>query len=449
MPGQNNETQVLETPEVISVYKPGDKTILTLKKGEIEAAEMGSNEPLTVGKRKPTTPVDDRTIISPKAWSKWGDNDDFPIRLLEKLDYLGVMKTALDLNADMHYGAGLVWVKEKYENGKMLFEVQNVPGWKKFLRDTNFLVKHGELIESLEYFFIGFPEVILNDNFKVAAVNILETPRCRFEKRDENGRINNIYYNVHKNVPIDKVVKIPIYDPAAPKKYKRFVLPISYRTFGKLYYPEPNYYATFRAGWADVAISVAKFMKNVYLNAMSLKYHLKIPLSSMKAKYKDWDLKNEDEQLQLILEFKEQIDANLTAAENAGKTVFSMFDDTMDNNQTVEIEPIKNYLDSTRELPSNIAANSEMLFSANTDPAQVGLNNPGGGDLHGSGGSDKRESRKLKQANLYRERNVTLQLLNLISFLNGWDPEVYPKYLDTDTSQTMDQNPTGKQNVLQ
>jgi hypothetical protein len=441
------QLHINNTPEAIEVFTDGDASVLTLTKGDIEAAERGGNEPLTTTKTKSNSPVDERTIINSAAWSPWGDNDDFPIRLLQKLDYLGVMKTALDLNADMHYGAGLVWVKDRYEDGKVIYDVQQLPGWRQWMRDSGYAVTHGELIDSLEIFYIAFPEVILGEDGKVASVRVLETPRCRFEKRDASGRINKIYYNVHPDVPKNKVTEIPIWDAREPKKYKRFVYPVMYRTFGKIYYPEPNYYATFRAGWADVAISVAKFMKNVYLNSMNLKYHLKIPLSSMKAKYKEWDEKSEAEQLKLLVDYKEMWDTKLADAENAGKSIFSLYDD-LNEGKTVEIEPIKNYLDSARELPTNLAANSEMLFSANTDPAQVGMNNPGGGDLNGSGGSDKRESRKLKQSNLYRERTVSLQLLNLISFLNGWDAEVYPKYMDTDTSQTMDQSPTGKQNVL-
>jgi hypothetical protein len=446
------EGQVVDTPEAIHLTSAKSTSVLTVTKGDIQPATPKAQEPnAPVAKpiRNSTKPAEEDTIYSPDEWSPWGDNDDFPVRLLETLDRLGVMKSALDVNGDMHYGAGPIWVRDEFtEEGKVVRKVVNPAGWRKFLRETGFEVTHGEVVDSLEIFYIAFPEVLLDDQGKVASIKLLDTPRCRFAKRNTNGDITHVAFNVHENVNESKVKWIPIYDPKNPRKFNRFVYPIMYRTLGKIYYPEPNYYATFRAGWADVAISVAKFMKNVYINAMSLKYHLKIPLSSLKAKYKDWDELKMEDQLTKIQEFKELMDTHLAEAENAGKSVYSVFDDSNDF-ETVQIEPIKSYLDSTKELPNNLAANSEMLFAAGTDPALVGLNNPGGGDLNGSGGSDKRESRKSKQGNLKRERAVSLQLLNLIAYLNGYDEDIYPTYLDTDTSQTMDENPTGKKTVVQ
>lgn len=435
--------------QVFSARTPHN-SLIAFKTGDVSVAELtglkynastGINQGFTPPKTTPLKPEDEITFYN--DWAPWGDSDDFPQRLIQKLDYLGVVKSAIDVNAAMHYGSGLCWFTDEYtEDGKIVRKPVKVPGWKEWCRNTNYDLVHGEMIESLETFYNAFP-VISMDGDKVGSVYLLDTPRCRLAKRNEQGRIEKLFYNVDPGVSTAKIKTLPIFDPRYPKKYAQFVYPIQYRTFGKLYYGEPNYYATFRAGWADVSIQVAKFMKSVYTNMMTLKYHLKIPLSTMRAKYSEWDVKEEAEKLQLLLEFKTEIDNHLTMPENAGKTIFSVYDD-MTQGETVTIEPIKNFLDSSKELPSNIAGNSEMLFALGTDPAMVGLNNPGGKDLNGSGGSDKRESRKSKQANLKLERTVSLQLTNLIAYLNGYDAEIYPAYLDVDTSQTMDENPTGK-----
>ena len=105
-------------------------------------------------------------------------------------------------------------------------------------------------------------------------------------------------------------------------------------------------------------------------------------------------------------------------------------------------------MESSSELPTAAAANSELLFALQVDPALIGLGIPGGKNLSGSG-SDKRESRNIKQSSLKRERLVSLKLPNLIATIHGLDYKIYPTYLDTDTSQTLDQNPTGKQTVIQ
>jgi hypothetical protein len=446
--GVNNNTQVVSTENALHVYNTGGASVLTVTKddGKPVATEVNA-APKPTKRNANATPAEGTLEVTNQDWAPWGDNDDFPERLLEKLDKLGVMKSALDVNGDMHYGGGIVWAKDIYtEEGKLVRKLVNIEGWKQWLRDTAYEVTHGEIVDSLEIFYIAFPLITLGDDGKVAHVRLLDTPRTRLQRRDSSGAIKNVYYNVHGTVSREKVKPIPIYDPANPRKFRSFVYPIMYRTLGKIYYPEPNYYATFRAGWADVAIKVASFMKNVYTNMITIKYHLRIPLSSLKTHYKDWDTKTEEQQIAAIVEFKNRVDDYLAGNENAGKSVYSVFDDHQ-NFKHVEIEPIKNFLDIASELPSNIAANSEMLFAAGTDPALVGLNNPGGGDLNGSGGSDKRESRKSKQGNLKRERAVSLQLLNLIAYLNGYDADVYPTYLDVDTSQTMDENPTGKKTI--
>lgn len=437
---------VVDTPDRTLVSNAGSISVASLiKESSGFTASLGTNLAPAPTLKAPPKLID--TDINNTKWAPWGDDDQFPQRLNQKLDYLGVVKSALDVNSAMHYGGGIAWFTDEYtEDGKILRKAKKVDGWKKWCRNTGFDVVMGEVIESLEQYYIAFPVITLNSDGTVASVYLLDTPRCRLGLRNKQGRIEHVFYNVDPSVSLEAADDLPVFHPAFPKKYSQFVYPVQYRTFGKLYYPEPNYYATFRAGWADVSIQVAKFMKNAYTNMMSLKYHLKIPVSTLRARYKDWDQKEEKEQQQLLLDFKTLIDDHLAKPENAGKAIFSVYDDVTDG-KTVEIEAIKNFFDSSKELPSNIAGNSEMLFALGTDPAMVGLNNPGGKDLNGSGGSDKRESRKSKQGNLKLERTISLQLPNLIAYLNNYDPEIYPAYLDVDTSQTMDENPTGKKTI--
>lgn len=431
----------------LHVLEDGSKSVVTIE--NFEVLGFAGNDPLVEidGQAKATAPAEDTESDNGEKWVHWGSSDDFPEELLKKLSKLGVVKTALETNADMHYGAGIVFVKDRLENGKVIHDVVEIPEWREFCRNSNFLVEHGDGILSLETFYVAFYEWILDKNTKKPlSIKVLDTPRCRFAHRNSAGRVAEIYYNVHSSVPSKDIKPIKAYNPASPTKYDRFVQAVGYRTFGNIYYPEPNYYATFRAGWADTAIKIASFMKNVYTNMISIVYHIKIPASNLRAMYKDWDSLTQKEQLKLIEQYKTNIDDRLASAENAGKSVYSVFED---GEETVTIEPIKNYLDSSRELPTNVAANSEMLFALGTDPALVGLNNPGsGGDLNGSGGSDKRESRKNSQGNLKREREVSLQVVNLWLKLMDIKSNIYPMYMDTDTSQTMDENPTGKQNVL-
>ena len=147
------------------------------------------------------------------------------------------------------------------------------------------------------------------------------------------------------------------------------------------------------------------------------------------------------------MQYRDEIETVITSAEAAGKSVFSLYND-LEKFDSITIEPIKNYLDSTKDLPNNLAANSEILFAIGIDPSLLGLNMPGAKDLNGGGGSQRRESLKIKQTTITRERLVSLEFAWMISILNGYDEDIYPMYIDVDISQTLDENPTGKKTVV-
>lgn len=406
--------------------------------------------------KKEHTPSKDNTITNLKEWAEWGDADDFPLKLKETIGKIGVLGAGIDLNASSHYGNGVIWGKYKYENNKKVFVPENCSIWNNLNRQCEIDLQMSDLIDSLETFYIAFPEIILdNEKKKVYSVSILDPCFTRFERKDSTGKVSNVFFSTKfGESPTDEdITTIPIYDPAEPRKHQKFVFPVSYRSWGSYYYPEPIYYACIRNGYADVAIAVPKMLKAIFENQMTIKYIIRVPLEAMRRKYSMWDSppdcdtpeKTMQWQLDKMQELQTSINDHLTKPENAFKGLYTLSEG---EDKGIEIEPIKSYLDSSSELPTAAAANSELLFALQVDPALVGLGIPGGKNLSGSG-SDKRESRAIKQASLKRERLVSLRLANLIAFLSELPPDLVPTYLDTDTSQTMDQNPTGKQNVVQ
>lgn len=188
----------------------------------------------------------------------------------------------------------------------------------------------------------------------------------------------------------------------------------------------------------------------MYDKSATIKYHIHIPLHFFVNKYKDWSEKSEKDQLKLFKAEQENMDKFLMGKENAHKTFMSVFG--VDDNGNVvpgwKIESIQDYMKKDAELPNTAAANQEILFAYGVDPSQVGLGIPGGKNLSGSG-SDKREGVKVKQAFLFRERMVTIQMVNFVIAFNKIDTKgATPRYIDIDTSQTLDENPTGKQTVV-
>ncbi len=437
----------------LNIVKEGSSAIFTVIGGAV-----GLNEGVIAQKAKVSEPKDSIEIQgNSKPWAIWGDNDSWPQDLQEDLDKLGVAKSALNISADLHYGSGIQWMKEKVdeEEGTLKHIISNPDGWRRYSNLSGFNVALSDAINSSEVFGLGFIRITMSASDTVYACKCLDTPSSRLGKRNTNGLIDKMFYgqDIHlKSDKDDRTVEYPLFDGQMnikefANKNKVFVIVIKYRSWGKFYYSEPDYYATFRNGWADIALEVPKLIKSIYANQATLKYHIKIPLSTFIAKYKDWHEKKETEQLKLFIDYRNEIEMVISRAESAGKSVFSLYNDT-EKFDALQIEPIKNLLETTKDLPNNVAANSEILFGIGVDPSLLGLNMPGGKDLNGGGGSQRRESLKIKQATLTRERLVSMGFVWAVGILNGYDEELYPMYIDIDVSQTLDENPTGKKTVV-
>lgn len=388
-------------------------------------------------------------------WAKYGDQDSFPAERTEKLKLLSIGNTALSNNADAHYGAGIIWVEESVsDKGKLRKTPKIFPFWKEFVNKANYLLTHGEFILFMEHFFWCPIRFLTNEaGTEIMEVEALDPSFCRIGKRNKHGVSEKLFFSYlfdEKKPSAKDRIEYNLYDPTNPNKFKEFVYIFYYRTPGMKYYPTPDYYSVFLNGWVDVSISVPELIKTIYQSGASIKYHVHIPMTYFKSKYKDWDEKSEENQIKIYEDETDAMNTFLTGTTNAHKTFLSVFgmDEYGKELPGWKIEPVKNYLDSTAELPNNAAANSEILFAMGVDPALIGLGIPGGKNLSGSG-SDKREAMKNKQSTLHMERNVTLQLPRFIAAFNKWPVgNAEPKYLDTDTSTTMDENPTGKETVI-
>jgi hypothetical protein len=441
------ETNISKVGTSAIVKDEGSSSILTVV-GAFEAGNSSTPASnLTV--REPKDPIENNS----KPWSLWGDDDQWPQDLIEKLSYLGVAKSALDINSDLHYGSGIQWMSEKAsEDGTLKHIVSNPNGWRRYAMNSGFNRGISESINSTDTSGLAFVRFTLNRDKTVHRMDVLDFPSVRLGKRNKAGKIEKVYYHPEiylKSGKDDGVVIYNVYNEGDHDTFINnnnvFVYLVRSRTWGRFYYPEPNYYATIKNGWADIVIEVPKLIKYIYKNQATLKYHIKIPISVFKMRFKCWEEKTEKEQLQLFADYKAEIENAISKAEAAGASVFSIYQDEYPN---VEITPIKDALDNSKDLPNNVAANSEILFAIGVAPALLGLNMPGGKDLNGSGGSQLRESLKAKQATLTRERIYTLELAYFVARLNKYPEEIYPMFIDIDISQTLDENPTGKKTVV-
>lgn len=384
-----------------------------------------------------------------KPWAPYFSADNFPATHMDKLNKLSVGKPAINFNADCHYGAGGMWFKREVTESKKLQKVPVISDeWEEFNDRVDFEMGLSQTIENLEYWY--WSVVLFNTNLagtQILKMTPLDTYYCRREIR-KNGVSKNIYFSyLFPNAEPSEYKSYPVYDPSVPReKQTEFCVVLFYQTPGMIYYPLPDYHAVFENGWVDVAIAVPEIINVIYQNAASFKYILHVPKAYFTALYPDWDEKPE-QQAARIQTLYNDVKERLTGKENSHKMIMSIFAE-MDGKETpgLRVEAIKDYLDRTADLPNNAAANSEILFSLGVDPSSIGLGIPGGKNLSGSG-SDKREARDNKQASQYRSRLVSQYLAKFCRDFQNMQSLKGARwyFLDEDTSQTLDENPTGSQ----
>lgn len=383
-----------------------------------------------------------------RKWAYYGENDDFPSVLREKMGLVSLIKRGLSFNADAHFGAGIRWFKEEYTEEKVIKRPVLIPKWVQMVTRTGFNVVMGDVIETLEHFYWVPVRVVTNlAKTRIDKLEVLDPVFTRIGKRNDKGEITHVYFSyLYPDSPPDNdIVEYPIYDPKNPQKYSEFVILLKYSTFGSVYYPEPDYYSVFRNGWVDVACAVPAFIKAMYTKSASIKYHVHIPEHYFPLKYKDWETKTAKERLDIVTKEKTDMDTFLMGQDNAHKVFVSIFGLDSDGKEMPDwkIEPIQDYLKKDAELPNNSAANSEILFAMGVDASLVGFGIPGGKDLSGSG-SDKRMSMAIKQSLMQRERCISLQLpIFIANFEKMTSGDEFPLYLDINTQETLNENRNG------
>jgi hypothetical protein len=459
----------------IVVPVPGMGLVITPRGGNhiqtVKGYSGGIGQP--VDDTKPTTiksETDNDDTEYP--WAKWGTNDDDPQKTLEINKNIGVILRGIEINADLHYGSGILFQKESIVNKLRVLEPVIPEWWQEFKRTHYFEEVLSQGVESTSAMDIAFCEVVMTNSTKtesdllarkVASTQILDFCHTRFEKRDKKGVINHVYFHPDIGSKDNTIVakdatKIPLYQPYWTKADlpPKFVIAVQNRSFNRKYYPLPNYTASHRNGWATVATQVPKLLSHVYENQMVIKYHVIVDIGYYKATYHCWENppncdtpeKVQTWQLQKMQEFSNTMNEHLTKAENAGKAIVTIRDEI--EKIGVEIKPIQNFLDSAKELPNAAAANSEMLFVDGVDPTLVGAGVPGSTSGMAGSGSDKRVAANLKQATLTRSRITTLKILTIIgTVIYDMPYDVAPYYIDMDISQTLDENPKGKQEKVQ
>lgn len=398
----------------------------------------------------------------------WGTDNAYPQKLLAAIGKNGAAERALELRIGAHYGNGLVFYKENYEEGKKsisLVSRSELPEDLKSFAKTAQLKKFWkEVITDLECFSIAFPEYILSADYsKITKVKRQQAAHCRFEDMTDKGAIGHVFISTKwvDKVSLDNekyVGKTPYIDPymsveevkdyCKKKKLRKFIRPTLRPLKDSSYYPTTGWHSVYKNGWVEVTSLVADLKKNMFKNQSVIVYHIEVAIDYFENKYgAKWHDMTAKEQDQKREELLDSLNDRLSDTENTHKSLMTIKykDDAGQYVDGVTITAIDNKIKDGAYLPEASAGNSEILFAFGVDPTLIGHGVPGG-KLGGGGGSDKREAFTILNALMKTPRENTLEIWDFIKEYNDWDEELMAGFESTILT-TLDKNPTGQENT--
>jgi hypothetical protein len=383
-------------------------------------------------------------------WSKWGDDNLEPQRLIKEVEKTPVLLSGIDGKARFGMGLGIRPVEVKgfdKDKGEELLFIKD-PEIKKFLFDSNdFMQCFGMFRDQIALNKLDCRLIPSRDGKKIAAFKREDPNHVRLGKYNNNGIIEKVYLSrqFDKSPTYDKrskkVVEFNLLPEIAPADYlaeladkskltDNYFYTTFYPSWDKRYYPKPLWTAAME--WVKIAQGVPKMKAAIFENNIRIKYMVIIHESYWTRAYKGWnnasqytDKQKEEKRKKLY----DDIEAFLVGSENAYKSVF--VDGYVDpatkvKVQDIEIKPIEDTTKDGELLPDSSAANSEILFALMMNPALMGADMPGGPYSGGAGsGSNIREAALVQVLIQEFERRQISRILDIVAEVNGWNKK-YP-----------------------
>lgn len=382
--------------------------------------------------------------IKPKVIKKsklgyipWGEENDLPNLMLEKIRASDVMSPNMNFNILTCYGNG---IKTRYSDDSELSDSEK----KFFLRNntTKYLL---EQVTDNKHFSLSICLLVMNnEGTEILRIMHKEVEHLRFELNNpKSGRIENVFFANWSENPTDKQIqKFPLLDPSDPlgdllvrfgkepdpltgktnpaPKERVFAVLMRVPMPGKKYYPVPYYASHFLSGWYDISVMIPIAKKAKMTNGMSIKYHVEVHNEYFSKIFDNEKITDPKKQIERKKTEFQQIKDFLSGIENQGKVWFSGYyiDPNGKENRMIRI----NLIDKTKEGGDYIedaeeAANMQC-YAMGVHPNLIGATP---GKSKGSlSGSDKRELFTMKQAMETPIRDLLLTPFTIIRHFNNW-----------------------------
>lgn len=366
--------------------------------------------------------IDDKHSYMP-----WGADDLLPYNILESIESDETLSTCQIFNAEICYGAGLVYNTDDCSK-EVRAEISD------FVLDNSLSSYFLGVCQDFKHFGFAVSVLILDKaGTKIVRLARKEACYCRLSPVNNAGVMPYLYYaNWRLHPSASDIEIIDLLSPSSPwgdlkqrlakkTKTRKFAVITRIPTPDSTYYPIPYYASIFKSRWYNIKQLIAVSKEAKLKNSAPIKYHIEISNKYFDNIFIAEKITSPVERAKRIKIEKEKMIDFLTGAENSGKVLFSQFYITPDGKQTEDVRITK--VDSAKEggdWESDIQeAINIICFTMRVHSNLVG-SVPGKSQSNNSG-SDKRELYTIAQALQKPYRDLLFTVHRIIIKLNGWE----------------------------
>lgn len=353
--------------------------------------------------------------------------------------------------------------------------------WKQTKAETKVFLEHNNMVKlslslfnDMVYYHIAYPELELSNNKteqpdnaqwapKITGITFRDAQTCRLEKMDKQGVINYVYHsnrwldtNLSDNINDSDITAIPALNPEHPvssledkirnfrtthqgkkpdNRPTRFILPSSYPSPGRPYYPQPSWWSIFGGdvyGYLSTIVSdraTRRKNKNIighiiyvhrsYLD--KLEQQQRTVVDKKTGAVKTHQL-TQEEQKAIIEKVWKEINEFLRNRDNSGKPLLAY---TFVGNDGKEHDSFR-IVDVPAATANEAKADKTELeeisaivfFALQCHPELIGAVP---GRTGAGGGTYQRELYLLKQCQMAPTQQLILKAMEVVSQFNQWD----------------------------
>lgn len=398
---------------------------------------------------------EDSPLSSPQAqtksesrpWYKWGDSDNLPQEIFDRIAKNDVMFNAIETSAALLVGLGVNCYTESIVGDKRIQTPVINKDIEEFLEQTQYNSFLYRKAWNTEFCANAFSMLKFDKTGKVSEIKDYDPQDVRAEFYSPSGIIQSYYTcGDFSTNPVyskdDKDNKNSVFPVRSSKQIKydagnsgNFMHHSRYHMAGQKYYSFPRWWFGLDA-WLQLSNLIPRFQLANIKNGISPKYLVRIP-DFVFDECTDDEAKQKKRQ-----EIVNSIEKKLGGADNAGKTLSVLKQMIGDKEISIDVEPIKFENLDKLFLDTFDISTRAISRAVGIDPKLAGMDS--GGKL--GSGSDTVQTYNFHLAkNAYKEQ-VLLEELYMIKRINKWPADI--KFsLGKMIFTTMDQNPSGFKNV--